>query len=447
MANKLFYTVNQKDAASFKNSNEPVIGFVTPNTDEEFGYILVSGKQYGVSAHMLSYYAKKDEIDALIPNDIVTEGELTTALVDYAKTEDIPSLDGYAKTEDIPSLDGYAVKTVDTSANSFSLADGTKYSLMLDPNGAISIAKYIAISNVKMTLVSDVILPNVVTLTKYLGNTYSISMAITKNVNTDITATLTATNNTGNNCDVKVYAYNVIDSTGTAYVDQYGKHVLLAKNVQEAFTTFTFNASDTTGYHYPETKPYSSISNAINITNATVTQFGKKEFTVTATPDNSYYFTYSVTEVDNPSVTFSGTATFPQLSKTSTVTGIVPMLYGTGGFNFADDANYGSYCATFITSTSKATGNSAKTSTITLNAGDTLAIAVPSVITNPTVQVFDANMNLEIEGKLNSPVAKTFTAAFKDSNSKEQTCATEYNIYTAKGSEESEAKIYIKITN
>lgn len=50
----------------------------------------------------ITQYATKEEL-----SNAVSSIDLT----DYAKTSDIPSLDGYAKSTDIPSLDGYATKS------------------------------------------------------------------------------------------------------------------------------------------------------------------------------------------------------------------------------------------------------------------------------------------------------------------------------------------------
>ena len=50
----------------------------------------------------ITQYATKEEL-----SNAVSSIDLT----DYAKTSDIPSLDGYAKSTDIPSLEGYATKS------------------------------------------------------------------------------------------------------------------------------------------------------------------------------------------------------------------------------------------------------------------------------------------------------------------------------------------------
>lgn len=50
----------------------------------------------------ITQYATKEELSSAVSS---------IDLTDYAKTSDIPSLDGYAKSTDIPSLEGYATKS------------------------------------------------------------------------------------------------------------------------------------------------------------------------------------------------------------------------------------------------------------------------------------------------------------------------------------------------
>ena len=208
MANKLFYTVNPKDADSFKNSNEPVIGFVTPDANEEFGYILVSGKQYGVSAHMLSYYAKKNEIDELIPDDIVTEGDLTTTLGDYAKSSALEAyakadaLDAYAKTDD---LDDYVSKNDESQAKF--VADGVNYTLKFT-NGALSIETYIETTISKFELVAptyDAV--NTVDLYVWYGSSNTFTYGF--NVTGKVKANLSVSNEGGNTFTLRYDSFEI----------------------------------------------------------------------------------------------------------------------------------------------------------------------------------------------------------------------------------------------
>lgn len=48
MAKKIFYTLNGSDINDFKETVQNAFGLVS-NENDEFGYFIVNGKQYGIT--------------------------------------------------------------------------------------------------------------------------------------------------------------------------------------------------------------------------------------------------------------------------------------------------------------------------------------------------------------------------------------------------------------
>lgn len=83
-------------------------------TDNQPEYLDVDGARHLVRE--LKVYIQEILNGNIDITQYATKEELSNAvssidLTDYAKTSDIPSLDGYAKTTDIPTLEGYATKS------------------------------------------------------------------------------------------------------------------------------------------------------------------------------------------------------------------------------------------------------------------------------------------------------------------------------------------------
>ena len=98
----------------------------------------------------ITQYATKEEL-----SNAVSSIDLT----DYAKTSDIPSLDGYAKSTDIPSLEGYATKSY-VDENIANVTTG----------GEIDLSNYVTKDTVYTKAQTDALIPSVPSKVSELEN-------------------------------------------------------------------------------------------------------------------------------------------------------------------------------------------------------------------------------------------------------------------------------------
>lgn len=227
--NKLFYTVSEANAESFKDAkkDEKVIGLIRPSqSSSPFGYFISGGQQYGASYKDIELIA---ETKADTAYDTAKQYADATFATNSAVSE---------KFKDVNNkFNDYALKSeitdIKPNGNASFSSDGAKWTISFDDNGKISVDKYVA------TTVSSVSVPQLLaTKTERGGGTFYVGYNYNVVVGIDVTSTsqpVTATfkNDTKQAFEVKVwdgstycYTYSMPAGLSTPSITFTSTHVM-----------------------------------------------------------------------------------------------------------------------------------------------------------------------------------------------------------------------------
>lgn len=104
MGNKIFYTVSKINSHAFatNEASKKIIGFITPDEGETFGYLVANGKQFGpsnddilemVKNNTLSEKMVEQMIYTIAPQVSLDEEEVNTIIGQYINNNEvIPSV-------------------------------------------------------------------------------------------------------------------------------------------------------------------------------------------------------------------------------------------------------------------------------------------------------------------------------------------------------------------
>lgn len=229
--NKLFYTVSEGNAESFKDAkkDEKVIGLIRPSqSTAPFGYFISGGQQYGASYTDIAEIAEAKADTAYANAKQYADDTFATNIEVGRKFNDVNNkFSDYALKSEITDND-----TKPNGSASFT-SDGAKWTISFDDNGKISVNKYVA------TTVSSVSVPQLSANTTgrgggkfYVGYNYNVVVGI------DVTSTsqpVTATfkNDTKQAFEVKVwdgstycYTYSMPAGLSTPSITFTSTHVM-----------------------------------------------------------------------------------------------------------------------------------------------------------------------------------------------------------------------------
>lgn len=228
--NKLFYTVSESNAESFKDAkkDEKVIGLIRPSqsTGSPFGYFISGGQQYGASYADIVLIADAQADNAYVKatqyadNTFATNSSVTSKF-----TEVNNKFNNYALKSEITDIK--------PNGNASFSSDGAKWTISFDDNGKISVDKYVA------TTVSSVSVPQLsATKTERGGGKFYVGYNYNVVVGIDVTSTsqpVTATfkNDTKQAFEVKVwdgstycYTYSMPAGLSTPSITFTSTHVM-----------------------------------------------------------------------------------------------------------------------------------------------------------------------------------------------------------------------------
>lgn len=251
--NKLFYTVSENNAESFKDAkkDEKVIGLIRPlqSSDSPFGYFISGGQQYGASYKDIELIAETKADTAYDTAKQYADATFATNSAVSSKFSEVNNkFNNYALKSEITDND-----TKPNGSASFT-SDGVKWTISFDDNGKILVDRYVA------TTVSSVSVPQLsATKTGRGGGTFYVGYQYNVVVGIDVTSTsqpVTATfkNDTKQAFEVKVwdgssycYTYSMPAGLSTPSITFTSTHVMsdVANNTYTGTVAFNTTYSPT----------------------------------------------------------------------------------------------------------------------------------------------------------------------------------------------------------
>ena len=220
----------------------------------------------------ITQYATKEEL-----SNAVSSIDLT----DYAKTSDIPSLDGYAKSTDIPSLEGYATKSY-VDENIANVTTG----------GEIDLSNYVTKDTVYTKAQTDALIPSVPSKVSELENDSNYLSSIPEEYVTD--SELNAKGYLTSHQDLSAYALKTEIPTVPS-LDGYATTQYVDNAIANVPTTDLSNYY-TKAETYSKTEVDTLVANSGGSSSGgSGTEGGGETPTPTPTPDPTPTETYNVT--------------------------------------------------------------------------------------------------------------------------------------------------------
>ena len=288
MAKKIFYTLHGSDINDFKETVQNAFGLVS-NEDDEFGYFIVNGKQYGITPEQYNnlnnaYLDWVKNGDSIKEHVITSQNDIVEMKADIIDIQDKLSL-----INDV---------AIDDDANSF-VIDNVNYKLNINDN-IISVEKYApaTIQELSMSLpeTSPVTIGDGI---KYVGTTYTIGWSTTSIPSTQ-TLTINVSNVTANKYKLSIY-------DGTSYIMQ---------DTDYRVTNGTINME----------LPVDTTNTSLNSITGKTTWEKFEHVISTSTPKT---FTVYLTEINKQPI--SKTIKQQQVFAKATITPKCPILKGTDG--------------------------------------------------------------------------------------------------------------------